>query len=187
VDRAVEGELHAPAEHGAQEAGEFRRRHLARGFEKLGVCLLAETQDMAADRDIVRRIAEHQSGALIAQQRLVAHGIPGIAAVEPVRPDQPQVTRPADRLPRLRQLNRGLGLGATVADAEVEVAHLEAGDAQIVVLLEQELELGGKQLIIPLRQLRQPVRRDRIGAAIRLGDEALANDRHFLKTTRGGG
>ena len=185
-DRSVRREPYAVAEDRAQERRKLRRRHLPRRLEELGMRFLAQARDVPADRHVVGRIAEYQGCAFPGQQRLIADGVSRAPAVEAVRPDQPKIAPPADRRSLRRQLHRRLRVCGAVPYAEVEVADVKAGDAEIVILLEEELELGGEQFLVPLRQLSEPVGSDGIGPAIGICQEAFADHRQFVETAGAG-
>ena len=90
-----------------------------------------------------------------------------------MRPEQPEIARPADRIDRrLRDLVLALARAVRVAVAGQQLVELgvgEADDRQVEVLGQQLLQLAGEQRLVPGAELGQLVVGDAVGPPLRLG------------------
>src|SRR5438046_753605 len=95
---------------------------------------------MALNRHVVRCIGDDYVGPVLAHQRLIGTLFEGVAAVDPMRTQSPEITRLAYRLPRLRSghLVIGIGLRRRALNQQIDLADLEPGDIEAEV----EIELG---------------------------------------------
>ena len=98
VDRAVDAEGREVAKDRGQEGGELLRAHFPRGHDEFAVLHRAGAADVAADPDIVRRIAEHHLRPRGAEQALVGLALGGVAADQAVLADVPDIARAGDRI-----------------------------------------------------------------------------------------
>ena len=141
-----------------EEACELIRTHLARRHGELAVTNPAESTDIAADRNIVRRIAEHKVGVVTFHERCVGTYLERTCAVDPVFAKQPEIAGTRHR----RSGNRcGEIIGAVVLlrlraepfDAKIDLAHLETGSLKTEIQVEHRefAQLFGEQAIVPDR------------------------------------
>ena len=89
--------------------------------------------------------------------------------------EKPKIARPCDGRPRLhvgQHIGRviALPLGRQPLDAQVNLAHFEAGrlEAEVELHGREFLELLGEQPLVPLGIFGQPVVRDHEGLGLRL-------------------
>jgi hypothetical protein len=160
MDGAVGGMRGKIAEDRLEEARELGFGHFACGHGELAVLHRAEAADMAVDRNIVGGIGEYHLRTLISKQTGINGGIRRIAADQPVFTDQPEIARACDgraRVVDLWDLVRRVALIRVrpsclqLAEQDVDLRHLEAGDGDVEVEIElkQVLQLDREQLAIP--------------------------------------
>jgi hypothetical protein len=143
----------------AEEGGELRRAHLARGNGELPVPHTAEPAGVAGDGHVVGRIGEHHLRQLAGEQGVEAGQIEGVAAEQAVVvPEQPEVASARHRRPGRRFGQRRLLLGLRVgADHEVDLGHAEAGQLHLEAEVHQLRELERQRLAVPAGKLGQAV------------------------------
>ncbi len=173
-------------EDGREEGRERCVRHLPRGHRELGVLHVPETRDVPADGDVIRRVREHHLRLLALQQTDIRVFLGCIGAQDAVIAELPEVSRPRDHRSfglRRRELIERIGLARhrLVANDEVDLGDLEAGDGEVELgrELEQRLELDGQDLFIPARLLGEPVVGDHVGALLGLAHVREADGRHL--------
>lgn len=152
TDRAVGQEADAVLEDAADEAGEFRRRHLACTLEELAVANRAVPRHEAVDGHVVGKVRESHRGPFVAEQ-----GFPyrGIGQLDPL----------------------GLTLDR-FRNRQIQVGSREPGDLEVAAF-EQERQLLAEQVFVPPGELRDPILGESEGAAISVGQKRGADDRDF--------
>ena len=203
VDRAVAGDAGALGEHGGEEALKLAAAHLARGHRELAVGDLAEAADMAVDADVVGRIGEDELHLLPplahseTKQLVIALGLDGIAAVEPVLAHDPEHAGPRDgsriRIDFRNMIRRvglpppgvlaenplqPLSIDVAAIDDGVDLAHVEAGDLHLEARIgnQEMLQLDLQEVGIPAGILGDAVVGDDVGSLLRFR-EILDGDR----------
>ena len=99
-----------------------------------------------------------------------------VAAEQPVRPEQPEIARPADRVDRrLRDLVlalAGVVLVAEPGQQPVQLGVVEAGERQVEAVALQVAELEPEQRLVPLGVLARPVVHQPVGPGLRRREAA---------------
>jgi hypothetical protein len=119
---------------------------------------------VALNGNVVGRISEHHVRSHTLQQLLIAGRLERVAAQQAMAPERPQIAGAGDgdRGRRYEHVGgiarRGKGCGQAL-DTQIDLACAKAGelDAKVEIKLGQLFELLSEQLLIPQRQLGQPV------------------------------
>ena len=171
------------AEARAQEGGELARRHLARGHGELAVLDPARAADVAVDLHVVGRIGEDHPRLLAVHQPTDDVGVERVAADQPVRPELPDIARPAARRPGLGQ-PVVLGIAGLLRrqplDQAVDLRDREAGhaDVEAEIVGEERLQLFGEQVLVPAGVQRQLVVGEHVGPLLGRGHGLDADAGH---------
>ena len=175
-DRPVAATPRHGAKRLAQEGGERRCRHLARGHRELGVLDAARAADMPVDRNVVRRIGEHQVDRLVAEQCRIVRVAPRVAADQLVAPEQPQVAAACHRVEghcRDRIVGSRQGFRArlaSVVEDEVDLGKAEPGQRHVEFEVDQPLQLDCEDLAVPAGVQRQLIVGNHICPPLGLGE-----------------
>jgi hypothetical protein len=138
---------------------------------------------MAFDRHVVGWVGEDRGRAVLPHQHLVRILLDRAAAMDPVRPQLPEVTRPAYCRPRFRRgyLVIGISLRSGALDPQIDLADLETGhlEAEVELELGELAQLLGEKPFVPGSDLGQPVVGDREGLCLRWRQVLKADCRNF--------
>ena len=169
-----------------RKSRELALRHLARGHDELAMLDFAGAAHVPIDAHVVGRIGEHHLRRLAREQPLIALALQGVGAEQPMLGQEPQIPHCADRRGGLVQLGElvcpiRITTPFGALDQEVYLGKLEPRnlDIEVQVELAQRLELDRQRLLIPLRQLGQPVVRDPKGLHLARAEMADLDRRHL--------
>ena len=146
---------------------------------------------MAVDRHVVGRVGEDHPRLLAVHQQPDDVRVERVAADQPVRPELPDIARPAARRPGLGQ-PVVLGIAGLLRrqplDQAVDLRDREAGDADVEaeIVGEERLQLLGQQVLVPAGVQRQLVVGEHIGPLLgrRHGLDADAGHRRHAEELR---
>ena len=142
---------------------------------------------MALDRHVVRRVGEDHRSAFRAHQGYEVSGVKGIAAQHAMGTKEPQIPDLAEWRPRRKfgyRIDWVVGRVRLVfegCDAQIDLAHLKAGELEAEIEAEQRevLELLSEQPVIPGGDFGEPVVGDHEGACLLRGQVIKAQRRHL--------
>ena len=97
MDRAINGVFGETIKDRLQECRELGLAHLAAAHRELAMTNPTEATDVTVDRDVVRRIREHEFRLGAFEQTIVGSLVAGICAQQAMIAQQPQVSGPGDR------------------------------------------------------------------------------------------
>ena len=153
-----------------------------------------ETAGMAVDWQVVRRVCEHHLRQIARHQASDGDHIPRIAAEQAVAAQAPEIAgaayRRGFRLERRHLVGGGIvALAGRTLDQDIDFRRSKAGHRQV----EFELQVGElgqlqrQQLVVPPRQLGQPVIGQNVGALPGRRHVVQSNRRHPLQAEQPGG
>ena len=146
VDGPVLAVLDCMTHEGLKEADELGLGHLARCHLEILMVDRPEATDVAVDRDVVWRVAEHHLGAVITHQPLVGLLLQGAAAQEKVLAELPQIADGADCRAVALQLGHYLRLGRLGWFRRLEAVQIDRIEAR-----DLEVEIDGQRQLLELR------------------------------------
>ena len=147
-----------------------------------------EPADISVDRDVVRRVGEDHRGSSFSHQLTEGRLVESAAAMQPVRTEQPGITRPGDRWSGGQRhagiVGIGLGWDRCSLDQQIDLGHLEAGDLQVEIRGEvgEFAQLLAEQPVVPTGDFGQAIVGDHEGARLGVAD-VLQADRRDLGAT----
>ena len=193
MDRTVDGVLGKEAKYRSEECREFRLAHLAATHGEFAMTNLTEAADMAVDGDVVGRIGEHEFCLGAFQQVIVGGLVSSIPAQQAMCTEQPQISSLGDRRTGrmfghlIFRPARHAGRFARFLQDEVDLRHLESGQFDIDLELDQPLQLNRQQLPVPAGLLGEPVVGQDVGALIGVAQVRQPACGHCVDTKELGG
>ena len=155
MDRSLDAILGEEAKDRCEECREFRLAHLAAAHGEVAMTNAAEAADMAIDGNVVGRIGEHEFRLAACEQMIVGGFVARIATQQAMGTEQPQISGLADRRTRRRlgcrifRPARGAACLARFLKDQVDLRHLEPGQFDIDLELDQPLQFNCQQLAVP--------------------------------------
>jgi hypothetical protein len=146
----------------------FALRHFAGSHGELAVLHASEPGDVSLDGDVVGWIRENQLGAIVTEQPLVGGEVKGAAAEKPMRLEEPEVAKLADRSLAWIGLCEGIDrisgrIRCRTIKQEVDFDGIEPRELHVELDVSQLLQLRAQRVDVEARQIADFVVGDREG------------------------